>query len=229
MSSENDINFFKTIGGTDSDKGRSIHQTIDGGYIIVGGTRSYGNGNLDVWLIKVNKLGDTQWSKTFGGNKFDEGHSVKQTSDEGYIIVGNTESFGNGGDDVWLIKTDKYGSIEWNKTFGGNEGDGGYSVELTSDGGYIIIGTTYSFGVGESDIWLIKTDYQGKMEWNKTFGEENSDWGSTVKQTYSDEYIILGETYEVFNDKSIIRLIKVDKNGTMKWNATFDGKIRNME
>lgn len=131
----------KTYGGTSGnrhDRGNSVSQTCDGGYIIAGETGSYGAGSSDVWLIKVNSQGDTLWTKTYGGNAEDVGRSVGQTDDEGYIIGGWTKSYGAGSDDFYLIKTDSLGDTLWTRTYGGTSADRGYSVSQTLDGGYIV-------------------------------------------------------------------------------------------
>ena len=157
----------KTFGGTNNDEGCSVQQTQDGGYIIAGGTNSYGAGNGDVYLIKTDASGNQQWYRTFGGSSGDWGSSVQQTTDGGYIITGSTYSYGAGYEDVYLIKTDTSGNQQWYKTFGDSSYDDGSSVQQTSDGGYIITGTTRSYGVGGDDVYLIKTEANGNTM--KTF------------------------------------------------------------
>ena len=163
----------KTYGGMADDEAYSVVQTVDGGYAIVGHTYSFGVGNGDFWLVKTDANGNAQWSKTYGGVNYDHAHSVIQTDDGGYAIAGYTYSYGYGvpaSPDLWLVKIDANGNMEWNKTYGGTRqdfSDGGL-VE-TSDGGYALAGFTYSFGGGASDFWLVKTDSSGNQQWSKTY------------------------------------------------------------
>ena len=158
------ITFTKTFGGIDNDDAYSVQQTTDGGYIFTGYTRSFGNGGSDdLYLIKTNSDGEEEWTKTFGGSSSDYGRSVQQTTDGGYILTGYTTSFGNGGSDAYLVKTNSDGEEEWTKTFGGSSSDYGRSVQQTTDGGYVVAGYTTSFGNGRLDFYLIKTDSDGNI------------------------------------------------------------------
>ncbi|MHC4181931.1 MAG: Ig-like domain-containing protein [Planctomycetota bacterium] len=210
----------KTFGGTDDDCGYSVQQTSDGGYIIAGAITFIAGGGY-VYLIKTDSDGISLWEKTLGGAGLDRGFSGQQTSDGGYIIAGQTTSFGVGGGDVYLIKTDSTGTEQWSSTFGGSSDDWGYYVEQTSDGGYIITGGSYSFGAGEYDVYLIKTDSGGNSQWEKTFGGVSTDVGHSVQQTSDGGYIITGETYSFGAGQNDVYLIKTDSDGNTVWEKTF--------
>ena len=213
----------KTFGGSKRDYGRSVQQTIDGGFIILGETLSFGAGGLDVWLIKTDAFGDTLWTKNFGGSDYDYSPSVYQTTDSGYIITGATESFGAGGADFWLIKTDVSGDTLWTKSLWANDWDCGFSVQQTTDGGYIIVGETSSFGSGNKDVWLIKTDASGDTLWTKTFGGINYDCGASVYQTTDSGYILTGATESFGAGDYDVWLIKTNASGDTLWTKTFGG------
>lgn len=219
----------KTYGGSESDVGYSIQQTTDGGYIITGITQSFGAGENDIWLIKTNNSGDTLWTKTIGGSNNDVGNSVQQTNDGGYIIAGSMYSSVNNGYDVWLIKTDSLGDTLWTKTYGGGEFDFGYSTQQTEDGGYIITGNTYSYGFGDLNVWLIKTNDSGDTLWTKWYGGLSVDGGFSVRQTTDGGYIIAGYTYLSSAGGGDVYLIKTDAFGDTLWTKTLGGSYPEME
>jgi len=220
-----DSQWEKTLGTGDDDRGYSIQQTSDGGYIIAGKTWSFGAGSSDVYLIKTDSAGNLLWQKAFGGSDYDEGRSVQQTSDGGYIVAGWTTSFGAGNPDVYLIKTGPNGNSAWQKTFGGDSNDYGYSAQQTTDGGYIIAGVTDSYGAGSGDVYLIKTDSAGNLLWQKTFGGSDYDEGSSVQQTSDGGYIIAGNTSSFGPADMVVKtnvyLVKTDSNGNSRWEKTF--------
>ena len=219
--SEGQEEWNQTFDGNDRDYGKSVKQTVDGGYIIIGSTGS--DYYYDVWLIKTDPKGTEEWNQTFGGDNKDYGNSVQQTIDGGYIITGEISSSGNGSSDVLLIKTDQQGQEEWIQTFGGSDYDIGNSIEQTYDGGYIITGSTRSYGNGSSDVLLIKTDQQGQEEWIQTFGGGYIDIGNSIKQTSDNGYIITGYTQSYGNGSRDVWLIKTNSQGNEEWNQTFGG------
>ena len=224
--SQPDTTWTKTFGGIEMDRGYSVQQTSDGGYIITGATSNFGSGGTDVWLIKTDASGTESWNKTFGGTSYETGRSVKQTSDGGYVIVATTDSYGNGKLDYWLIKTDSEGNEEWNKTFGGTDNDELPSVQQTADGGYALVGATRSYGSGGQDVWLIKTDASGTELWNKTLGGTDDEIGHAFQQTTDGGYIITGAIQYSENNKYDALLIKTDSNGAELWSKTFGGSER---
>ncbi len=214
----------KTFGGDRIDEAQSIQQTSDGGYIVAGYTGSKGNGDLDVWLMKLDETGNEIWDRTFGGAFEEKANSVQQTSEGGYIICGYTTSSGNGSWDVWLIKTDVNGKEEWNQIYGGSSYDIGYSVIQTRDGGYMIAGLNNSQG-DLNNGWIIKTDSKGKMEWDKIYGGPADDFFFELQQTTDGKYVFTGATDTQIqqNGTRDLWLLKTDTEGNMEWSKTFDG------
>ena len=207
--SNGDTLWTKTYGGPDFESGTAVQQTSDGGYIISGATKSFGPGDGDVYLIKTDENGDTLWTRTYGGTSDDIGNFVQETPDGGYIVVGYTSSFGAGGYDVYLIKTDENGDTLWTRTYGGTEWDLGKTVQQTSDGGYIIVGWTKSFGTGDHDVYLIKTDAEGNNFWTRTYGGTGDDRGNSVQQTSDGGYIVAGSTESFGAGSEDVYLIKI--------------------
>ena len=212
-----EIEWDVTFGGSKYDLAYSVQQTSDKGYIVAGATWSFGadiDNDGDFWLIKTDKNGNKEWDKILGGEGRDWAYSVQQTSDKGYIIAGS-KSFGAGNEDFWLVKTDSNGNKEWDKTFGGSYYDEARSVQQTSDGGYIVAGYIgrNSFGGGNGDFLLVKTDSNGNKEWDKTFGGSNYDFANSVQQTSDGGYIVAGITRSFGAGNEDFWLIKLKGNG----------------
>jgi len=214
----------KLMGGaSNNDYAEAVEQTSDGGYIVAGYTTSFGAGIQDVYLIKTDSLGDTLWTRTYGGGSSDLARAVQQTTDGGYIVVGETISFGAGSYDVYLIKTNSNGDTLWTRTYGGGTWDFGYAVEQTTDGGYIVTGYTRSFGAGLDDVYLIKTDSLGNMLWTKTYGGADFDHGYAVRQTTDSGYMVAGYTNSFGAGSYDVYLIKTNANGDTLWTKTYGG------
>jgi len=175
---------------------------------------------LILFYIPFLLVGQITFVKTFGGDTTDIGHCVKQTIDEGYIIAGVTESFGASGKDVFLIKTDSLGNMMWTQVFGGAGNDYAYSVCQTSDSGYIVAGATESYGSGDYDVWVIKTDAQGDTIWTKTYGGVYNDFGQCIQIT-ENGYIITGCTASFGGVAYDMYLIRTDENGDTLWTKPY--------
>jgi hypothetical protein len=213
----------KTYGGYNQDYAFSIQPTSDGGYIITGLTSSFGAGGDDVYLVKTDANGNAIWTRTFGGPYEDWGRSVKQTKDGGYIIAGWTTSFGAGNRDVYLIKTDGNGNALWTKTFGGTNEERGYFVQQTPEEGYIVVGTTWSFGAGGGDVYLIKTDANGNALWTRTYGGSGYDFCRSIQVTPDSGFVLTGQTSSFGHGGWDVYLIKTNKNGDAIWTRTYGG------
>jgi hypothetical protein len=211
----------QTYGGADADFAHAVIWTSDGGYAIAGYTRSYGAGGFDFWLIKTDSAGNMQWNKTYGGTGSEHAFSAIQTSDGGYVMAGSTTSSGAGYYDFWLVKVDSAGGMQWNRTYGGIDFDRAYSVIQDSDEGYVIAGSTNSFGAGEEDSWLVKTDSTGNAQWNHTYGGTGADWAYSVAQSGDGGYTMGGSTYSYGAGYGDLWLVKTDSAGSIRWNQTY--------
>jgi hypothetical protein len=221
LNSSGDTLWTKVYGGTNKEYGRCVIQTADGGFAVCGETQSYGMFKNDVFLLKTDSSGTLLWAKTYGGNDEDYGYSLKQTADGGYIIAGKTKSFGNaaGYEDIYIIKTDASGTLQWTKTYGGTSDDAAFSVSLTTDGGYIVTGEE---GSSEYGILLMKLNASGDTSWVKTIrGNYGGYGGYDVKQTADGGYVITGyATTPGFGSYDMF-IVKTNTNGNVSWAKGF--------
>jgi len=204
----------KTYGGPETETAGYAEQTSDHGYIVAGYTKSFGAGNEDAWILKLDASGNITWQKTYGGAADDGANVVRQTADGGYIVAGHTASSGAGGSDAWILKLDATGNITWQKSYGGIEYDSAYAVQQTTDGGYIVGGGTESFGVGFEDAWLFKLDASGKVTWQKTYGAIDYDAVSSLQQTTDGGYVAAGSTNSLGAGAQDAWVLKLDAHGS---------------
>lgn len=213
----------RAIGDTGYDMGYSVEQTSDGGYIVAGVTTSFGAGRRDIYLVKTGANGDTSWTKTCGDRNDDSGSLVRQTMNGEYLLVGTTYSFGNGAADVYFLRIDVNGDTVWTKTYGGTDSEAGWWFQKTSDGGYVIVGQTMSFGSGDKDVYLVKTDENGEALWTRAYGGPGDDRGYWVGQTPDEGYLVAGWTTSFGAGGLDIYVIKTDANGDTLWTKTHGG------
>lgn len=225
-----------------ADTSNSIIQTPDLGYIMVGHTQSTqgnitnNNGDADFWIVKTDAFGNLVWQKTYGGTYFDDASSVQNTSDGGYIVAGYTTSNdGNvtqhkGEKDFWIVKIDTNGNLQWQKTYGGTENDWASSIKQTSDGGFIIAGTSQSQNgditnpFGNTDYWVVKTDNQGNLQWQKSYGGSSTDTANDIQLTSDGGYILIGlsnSSNGLHTTASLggsdIWVVKISNIGNLEW------------
>jgi len=224
LDANGNLQWTKTIGGPGNEIGKSLIQTSDGGYAIAGFTQSFGAGGRDLYLVKLNANGNLQWTKTIGGPMIDAGYSLIQTSDGGYAIAGETESFGAGKADVYVVKLDAKGNLQWTKTIGGLGDEIGHSLIQTADGGYAIAGATNSFGAGGGNVYVVKLDAKGNLQWTKTISVKDADLGFSLIQTADGGYAIAGSTLSLGAREWDVYVVKLDANGNLQWTKTIGAK-----
>jgi hypothetical protein len=245
----------KNFGGSGFDGAYAIANTKDGGNIIAGFTYSNDGdvtgyrGNGDAWVVKLDNNGNKQWQTTLGGSASEHASSIAETNDGGFIVAGQTASTdgdvsnNQGGIDVWIIKLDKSGIKQWQKTFGGSASEGASSVIQTSDGGYIMAGWTYSndgdvmgyhagwgMWVGNFDGWVIKLNKDGQLIWNKAYGGSRNETFNSIIESKNNSYIIAGNTKSsgdgdvgVNHGDNDAWILNIDRDGKIIWQKTVGG------
>jgi hypothetical protein len=213
-----------TVEWTRAYEGFSLVATSDGGYTIAGYTSAY-TVSVDFRLVKIDANGNREWTKTYGESETEHAYALVETPDNGYAIAGYTYSSGAGRSDFWLVKTDVYGTMEWNRTYGGEQFDCAYSVIVTSDGGFAIAGgVNGTDNYAKEDFWLIKTDANGNMEWNKTY-DRMVDKPRCVVETADGGFALSGDTG--FWSNKNIWVVKTNEYGNVEWNRTYgEGEAR---
>jgi hypothetical protein len=220
--SNGDEQWNQTFGGPRWDEAKSVIETADGGFLLAGRTDFSGVGDIDMWLVKTTRNGDEQWNQTFPRGPRDGAESVIETADGGFLLAGGTGYLSIELGDMWLIKTDRNGAEQWNRTFGGQAFDWAESVIETADGGFLLAGYTRSFGAGEADVWLVKTTSNGDEQWNQTFGGTGWDEAKSVIETADGGFLLAGHTYSSGAGEGDMWLVKTASNGKKQWNQTFD-------
>jgi hypothetical protein len=228
LNGDGSIAWQKSYGGQEQDSINSIDQTSDGGYIVAGTSLSFAQGEYAAWLLKLDPNGNVQWQKSYGGNVEDWINSVQQTPDGGYIAAGGTSSSGAGKYDAWILKLDSNGSVQWQKTYGGNDDDWINKIQCTADGGYIAAGMTKSFGEGDQDIWLLKLESSGGIEWEKTYGGTGTDAALSIQQTSDLGYVAAGYTVSFGAGKQDVWVLKLASDGVPEWQRALGGQEDDM-
>jgi len=214
----------KTIGAINAERGYDIQETADHGYVLVAGGLD-DDGDYNLLVFKLTSQGEIEWQRSYGGSPDDNwgawgiNFSIRQTGEGGYVVAGNTQGFGAARDDVWILKLDARGEVEWQKRYGGSGDDYANWIEQTEDAGYIVAGVTESFGAGGPDIWVLKLDASGEVEWQKTYGGSDWDLGYTIRPTTDGGYVLLGTTF-TFGGAWVLKL---DASGDVTWQKAYGG------
>ncbi|MBA7620901.1 hypothetical protein ES703_28257 [subsurface metagenome] len=223
LTSEGDVEWQYTYGGTGNDTAYAIQETSDGGYIVAGYTHFFGATTSDIWILKLSSEGDIEWQHIYGGTGDEVAYSVQETSEGGYIVAGSTQYLGALGHDFWVLKLTSAGFFEWHRIYGGSGDDVAYYIQETSDGGYVVTGNTYSFGSGDSDILALKLFSAGDIEWQRAYGGSEEDVAYSIQETSDGGYIITGSTYSFGAGGSDFLLLKLFSDGDIEWQRAYGG------
>ncbi|MEZ4884099.1 MAG: hypothetical protein R3E32_05105 [Chitinophagales bacterium] len=221
-----DDTFQRTFGGAERDEGRSVVSAHNGGYVIAANTESFGSGGSDIHLMKLDRLGQLDWRRNYGGLRDEKANDLIATKNGGYLVVGSTQTYGKGEEDMWLLKLNSSGRKDWERTYGGEKQDIGLKVIALQDGNFVLSGLTQSQGMGKGDVWLLKIDADGDVLWEKTMGGEDWDVGMDVVEAEAGSLIVVGYS-QSFNEKRTADgwAAKIDASGdSIYWTQTFGGE-----
>lgn len=213
----------KAFGGAGFEVAYSIRPTQDGGYWVGGWTNSFGAGGYDFWIVRLHSDGTLARQKTLGGAGQDLLYSMETTSDDGCIVTGATRSFGAGDYDFWILKLRSDDSVEWQKTFGGSSEDIPASLRKTSNGGFVVAGSTLSFGAGSHDAWVMELNAAGEVVWQKTYGGTEEDRAEHIQPTRDGGYLVTGRTKSFRASGYDCWLMKLDATGQLLWQNRYGG------
>jgi len=217
----------RTYGDASTESG-SFRTTSDGGFVCAGATMSSrGMGRRDrlgdLWVLRTDGTGKILWQRSYGGSGADGANDIRQTTDGGFIVVGQTQSFGSGGWDGWVLRLTSTGNVVWQKALGGKKDDMLGSVRTTADGGFIVAGTTESYGAGSSDAWLLKLTSSGRVDLQKTFGGPQADGGCVAGMTSDGGYLLTAHTSSFGAGEQDAWVLKLKNTGSVVWQMTYGG------
>lgn len=240
LSSTGAIQWQRSLGGTADDQAYSVQQTTDGGYIMAGYTDSNdgdvaeNHGTRDAWVVKLDSSGAIEWQHPYGGTYYEEALDIRQTSDSGYIMAGNTESDSgdvsgiHGSNDAWVVKTNASGIIQWQHPLGGISDDGATGIAQTSDGGYIMAGYSdsndgdVSGNHGAEDAWVVKLDGLGNLQWQRCLGETYVDQAESIHQTADGSYLMAGWLVPPGLYDPDLWAVKLDGDDSLQWQNSLN-------
>jgi hypothetical protein len=222
-SAQKDTAWVQTYGGRSVDMAHCVRQVHDGGFVLAGMTSSFGMGESSMYLVRTDSNGTHLWSNTYGGGNISQGYAVRETADNGFALLGYTNSAGAGGYDMFLVKTDSTGRLLWTKTYGGKDWDFGYGMEVLQDGGFILCGETSSFSNGGSDVFIVRTNSVGDTLWTRHYGGAGTDIGYSVASQQDSSYVIAGQTTSAAGDLDALCL-RYDTKGNLLSANTYGGK-----
>lgn len=222
FSTEAQIVFTKEYGGVGNEDGRWMEQMPDSGFIMIGRSDTYSNGQSDIWVVRTDAYGNTMWSRSYGGTQFDFGNMIRITSDGGFVMAGFTNSYGAGDNDAWIIKTDVLGNVQWSKTFGNSGVQELEAIIQTSDGGYAALGINNSTGTQYYDFYLVRLDANGDSLYTKNIGGGGYEIGNSIQQTPDGGFILAGQSYSYGAEDGDFYAVKTDDMGVVQWYKNYN-------